>query len=489
MLQKQPISGPVIHFGLGEQTSADVVRVVWPNGTVRAEFEVKADQEVVTEQRLKASCPFLFAYNGKRMEFLKDAAPWGSAIGLRINTLGSAKIAATGEWYKIGREQLVPHDGYYDVRITAELWEVYYYDYVGLMAVDHPEGTEIFVDERFVVPPAKLGFTTVGTPHKIAKAVDDKGQDVTHFVAELDNKALANFGRGQYQGLTRDHYVEVELGDEAPKSGPLYLIARGSIHDTESSLNVAITQGTRWQARPMSLEVPDGGGGWKVVQSNLGFPAGRKKTVLFNLTDVFLPNTPRRVRIRTNLEIYWDQLLWAEGLSNDLTKTVTLSPMWTDLHYRGYSAIGRPDAGAPAPEIPDYEHLESTKQSWRDLIGYYTRYGEVNELLRGIDDRYVLVASGDELALRFQEQPPTPPGWVRDYIFMGDGWIKDGDYNSTFSKTVLPLPYHAKQEYIEKPGRLEDEWVYKQFPNDWVNYHTRYVAPDVFRNALRVSKH
>ena len=179
MLQKQPITGPLLHFGLGEQTSAEVVRVVWPNGTVRAEFEVKADQEVVTEQRLKASCPFLFAYNGKRMEFVKDAAPWGSAIGLRINTLGSAKIAATGEWYKIGRDQLVPHDGYYDIRITAELWEVYYYDYVALMPVDHPVGTEIFVDERFVIPPAKLGFTTVATPHKIARAVDDNGQDVT----------------------------------------------------------------------------------------------------------------------------------------------------------------------------------------------------------------------------------------------------------------------------------------------------------------------
>ena len=488
LLQKQVINGPIVHFGLGDQTSADVVRVVWPNGTVRAEFEVKADQEVVTEQRLKASCPFLFAYNGKRMEFLKDAAPWGSAIGLRINTLGSAKIAATGEWYKIGREQLVPHDGYYDVRITAELWEVYYYDYVGLMAVDHPEGTEVYVDERFVVPPEKLGYTTVRTPHKIAKAIDDKGQDVTDVVAELDNRALANFGRGQYQGLTRDHYIEVELGDDAPKSGPLYLIGRGSIHDTESSLNVAITQGTRWQAHPMSLEVPDGAGGWKVVQPNLGFPAGRKKTVLFNLTDVFVPNTPRRVRIRTTLEIYWDQLLWAEGLSNDQTKTVTLSPAGSDLHYRGYSAISRPDAGAPAPEIPDYEQVEATKQSWRDLIGYYTRYGDVNELLRGIDDRYVIVASGDELALRFPEQPAPPAGWVRDYIFMGDGWIKDGDYNSTFSKTVLPLPYHAKQEYVEKPTRLEDEWVYKQFPNDWVNYHTRYVAPDSFRNALRVRK-
>ena len=102
LVQKQPITGPQLHFGLGEQTGAEVVRVVWPNGTVRAEFGVKADQEVVTEQRLKASCPFLFAYNGKQMEFVKDAVPWGSAIGLRINTLGSANIAATGEWYKSG---------------------------------------------------------------------------------------------------------------------------------------------------------------------------------------------------------------------------------------------------------------------------------------------------------------------------------------------------------------------------------------------------
>ena len=158
-MQKQPITGPQVHFGLGEQTATDVVRVIWPNGAVRAEFDVKADQEVVTEQRLKGSCPFLFAYNGKQMEFVKDAVPWGSAIGLRINTLGSANIAATEEWYKIGRDQLVPRDGYYDLRITAELWEVYYYDHLALMTVDHPVGTEIFVDERFVIPPAKLAIT------------------------------------------------------------------------------------------------------------------------------------------------------------------------------------------------------------------------------------------------------------------------------------------------------------------------------------------
>jgi tetratricopeptide (TPR) repeat protein len=486
LVQKQPITGPLIHFGLGDQTSADVIRVVWPNGTVRAEFEVKADQEVLAEQRLKASCPFLFAYNGKQMEFVKDAVPWGSAIGLRINTIGSAKIAATGEWYKIRRDQLVPHDGYYDIRVTAELWEVYYYDYIALMPVDHPAGTEIFVDERFVVPPLKLGLTTVETPQKIARAVDDNGQDVTETLTTLDGKALDTFGRGQYQGLTRDHYVEVDLGEKAPQSGPLYLIAHGSIHDTESSVNVAITQGSRWHAQSMSLEVPDGRGGWTVAQSNLGFPAGRKKTVLFNLKDAFRPGTPRRVRLRTNLEIYWDQIEWARGLPEAPLKMQRLAPMATDLHYRGYSVIHRPDAGAP--EVPDYNTLSSTKQIWRDLVGYYTRFGEVSELLQGIDDRYVIVASGDEMSLRFPEQPPPPAGWVRDFVIIGDGWIKDGDYNSTFSRTVLPLPYHAKQEYVTQPGKLEDEWVYRRYPEDWQKFHTRYVTPDVFLNALKARK-
>ena len=123
LTQKLPITGPQLHFGLGEHTSSDVARIIWPNGSVRAEFALKADQEVLTEQRLKGSCPFLFAWNGTEMAFVKDAVPWGSAIGLRINSLGTASIAATQEWYKIRGDQLLPHNGYYDLRITGELWE------------------------------------------------------------------------------------------------------------------------------------------------------------------------------------------------------------------------------------------------------------------------------------------------------------------------------------------------------------------------------
>jgi hypothetical protein len=125
---------------------------------------------------------------------------------------------------------------------------------------------------------------------------------------------------------------------------------------------------------------------------------------------------------------------------------------------------------------------------WRDLIGYYTRFGDVRELLMRADDRYVIMNAGDEMSFRFAAPPAPPSGWVRDFVIAGDGWIKDGDYNSTFSKTVLPLPYHAKNLYITPPGRLEDEWVYQQHPEDWQTYHTRYVTPDVFQNAMRLKQ-
>jgi tetratricopeptide (TPR) repeat protein len=483
LVQMQPITGPQMHFGLGEQAGVDVARILWPNGSVRAEFALKADQEVVTEQRLKGSCPFLFAYNGRDMEFVKDAVPWGSAIGLRINSLGTARIAATEEWYKIPHDELAPHDGYYDLRITGELWETYYYDYLSLMTVDHPVGTEIFTDERFVVPAEKPRIITVATPHKIIRAIDDNGRDVTEIVRDLDNRYLDTFGRGQYQGVTRDHYVEIDLGDDLPTTGPLYLIAKGWVHPSDSSINVAISQGDHEQARPLSLEVPDGHGGWIVARPNLGFPAGRKKICLFDITNIFRTGMPHKVRLRTNLEVYWDSIEWARGLPDTAVRITHLAPSVADLHYRGYSVIHQTDNSSP--EIPDYNQLMNTTQIWRDLEGYYTRYGDVRELLAGVDDRYVIMNAGDEISLHFQAPSAAPAGWVRDYIIAGDGWIKDGDYNSTYSRNVLPLPHHDRTRYDTPPGRLEDEWVYRHHPEDWQTYQTRYVTSEVFQNELR----
>jgi hypothetical protein len=87
--------------------------------------------------------------------------------------------------------------------------------------------------------------------------------------------------------------------------------------------------------------------------------------------------------------------------------------------------------------------------------------------------------------LRFAAPGAPPEGWVRDYVLAGDGWIKDGDYNSTYSQAVLPYPYHAKREYDTPPGKLEDDWEYRNHKGDWQTYQTRYVTPGIFEEALR----
>ncbi|NIQ55169.1 MAG: hypothetical protein GWN71_17850, partial [Gammaproteobacteria bacterium] len=89
------------------------------------------------------------------------------------------------------------------------------------IAVDHPAGTEIFVDERFAVPPPSLEIRTTGPVRPIARARDHEGRDVTREVRARDGLYLDGFDLGRYQGIAADHHVEVALGPEAPRSGPL----------------------------------------------------------------------------------------------------------------------------------------------------------------------------------------------------------------------------------------------------------------------------
>jgi hypothetical protein len=443
---------------------------------------LKADQEILAKQRLKGSCPWLFAWDGRQMSFVKDGSPWSAALGLHINGQVVAGIYQTEEWFKIPGEALKPRDGFYDLRITGELWETYYIDHYSLMVVDHPEGTEIYTDERFAVPPPPLKLFTTAESQPFSSARDDRGADVSAIVRDLDQKYLDTFGRGPYQGLTRDHWVELELPENAPRTGPLYLLGTGWTHPTDATVNIAIGQNSIAQPRGLSIEVLDAHGNWVTARDNLGFPAGKMKTVVLDLTGIFPPGAPRKLRLRTNLEVYWDQLAWATA-SPDRNRIQHLNLSGAELRYRGFSAVKA--ANASSPELPDYNRISSTGQIWRDLEGYATRYGDITELLMKIDDRMVIVNAGDEVRLRFAAPDPPPAGWKRDYVMIGDGWIKDGDFNSVYSKTVLPLPYHGMKDYTAPPGKLEDDPAYQRHPGDWQNFHTRYVTPEIFQNALR----
>jgi hypothetical protein len=478
LVQKQLLAGGPVHFGLGDRERVDVARILWPNGVAQAEFDLDADAAIVAEQRLKGSCPWLFTWDGAGMRFVTDFL-WRSPVGLRINAQDTAGVVQTEDWVRIRGDQLVPRDGVYDLRITAELWETHFFDHVSLLAVDHPSDVDVFVDERFSIPAPDLVVRATTPPRTVTAAWDDAGRDVTDLVHDQDGRFLDTFALGRYQGVTAgEHSVEFELGDGVPSAGSVWLLAYGWIYPTDSSINVAIGQGDMAPPRGLALDVLEPSGAWRTVHSDLGFPAGKNKTIMVDISEV--ARGGRRLRLRTNLEIYWDWLGYAGGVEDADVRTTRLSPTRADLSYRGFSQTEF--VTARGPEVPVYEAIANTQQRWRDLEGYHTRFGDVRELLDGIDDRYVIMNAGDELRFEFSELPPPAAGWVRDFVLIGDGWVKDGDYNTAFSKTVGPLPSHDQTEYVMPPGgpALEADPLYQRYPEDWQRYHTRYVTPRAF---------
>jgi tetratricopeptide (TPR) repeat protein len=480
LVQTQVLTGSPLHFGLGTRTGIDVARIVWPNGVAQAEFRGGVDDAIVAEQRLKGSCPWVFAWDGSRMGFVTDFL-WRSPLGLRINAQDTAGVTQTEDWVKIAGDQLVARNGVYDIRITAELWETHFFDHVSLLVVDHPAETEIFVDERFSpAHPPSLAVNVMGQTRPVAHAWDQQGRDVTDLVTKRDGRYLASFERGQYQGIAKDHSVEFELG-EAGLRPDTTLLASGWIYPTDSSINVAIGQGGHVAPSGVSLEARVAGQ-WVVINPDLGFPAGKNKTMLVDLARV--PAGADRLRLRTNLEIYWDMLAVSQRSAVQV-QTTRLQPAAAELAFRGYSHTISPRG--EAPETPIYERLANTTQRWRDLVGYYTRFGDVNPLLASVDDRYVIMNAGDELRLRFPEHTPPPAGWRRDFVLIGDGWEKDGDFNTGYSETVLPLPSHARPDYgAGAPSLvLENDPIYRRHSGDWAEYHTRFVTPASFVRGLR----
>jgi hypothetical protein len=476
LYQKQLLTGGPVHVGLGEHPSVDVVRILWPNGVPQAEFGIAVDDTLVAEQRLKGSCPWLFTWDGTRMVFVTDFI-WRSPLGLRINAQDTAGVTQTEDWVRVRGDQLVPRDGHYDIRITAELWETHFFDRVALMAVDHPQGTDVFVDERFspASPPA-LAVHALEDLRPVTRATDDGGTDVTATIAAVDGKYLATFKRGRYQGIATDHFVELEIANVGPDT---LLVASGWIYPTDSSINVAIAQ-AGIAPRGLSLEAQNKDGSWRVVRDDLGFPAGKNKTILIDLKAV--AGAPR-IRLRTNLEIYWDSLRLASRTASPVRIT-RIDASSAELRYRGFSYTVSPRG--EAPETPEYDRLASTAPRWRDLTGYHTRFGDVRELVEKVDDRYVIMNAGDEMRLRFAEVPPPAVGWRRDFVVIGDGWEKDGDFNTDFSQTVLPLPSHDRPNYgaVTTSLALEDDPVYQRHRDDWQRYHTRYVTPQRFLRGL-----
>jgi tetratricopeptide (TPR) repeat protein len=457
LYQLRLVTDRVTHFGLGRDFKADVLRVRWPNGVWQTTFYPGTEADVLEQQVLKGSCPFLYVWDGHGFTFATDVM-WNSALGMplgimtREGGITSASPHASQEYLHVPSGLLQPRDGRYGLRLTEELWETAYLDELRLLTVDHPDSVQVYLNERFV-PAGRSSFRLyqVARPRPPVAATDELGNDLLPALRARDDVYAAALRPARYQGLTEMHDLVLDFGDLAGMDS-VFLFLTGWIFPTDASINFALAQspatasGRGGRVVPLHVDVRDAAGRWRTVISDLGFPAGKNKTIIADLTGKFL-SPDHRVRIRTNMEVYWDEAFVAATASASPVTVTTLPPVVADLRYRGFSRMYR-KGGRDGPQWYDYSSV-SWEPAWAPIAGTFTRYGDVRSLLDAADDMYAIFGPGDELALQFDgaAAPTLPPGWTRDFVLYSDAWLKDADLNTASGGTVGPLPFHGMSRY------------------------------------------
>ena len=185
------------------RAGAEVVRITWPNGVLQAEFDTRAGQTLKATQRLKGSCPWLFAWNGREMAFVTDLI-WRSPLGLRINAQATADVLMTEDWVKIRGDQLAPRDGAYDLRITAELWETHFFD-LDVAAGRRSSGRHRDLRRRAVRGAAADAGDRrrPGRSSRSRRCATIAAPTSAPLAARDDSRYVDFAGRGAYQGITR----------------------------------------------------------------------------------------------------------------------------------------------------------------------------------------------------------------------------------------------------------------------------------------------
>jgi tetratricopeptide (TPR) repeat protein len=435
---------PQILVGLGDAEGIDLLRILWPTGVLQDEIDLPHQHVIAMKEadRRGSSCPVLFAWDGHKYKMVTDVI--GAAVVGHWFTPTRRNTPNPGEWIKIDGAQLPPVNGKLSLRFMEPMEEVNYIDQLRLVAVDHPEDVEVNPDERFLDdPPFASGRVVASSGARLpVGAWDGAGRDVLEQVSQRDHSFASGFTPLPFDGFAKPHALTLDLGVVDAKA-PLRLLMTGYVnYFSATSLYAA------WQAgiKPISpyAEAQMPNGSWRRIAEDVGFPAGLERTIVVDLTGK-LPAGAHRIRLVTNLEIYWDQVL-IDNKAGAESRTTEAPLSRATLHFRGYPT--QIEGASPGDLDYDYDRVSLTGPFQRQR-GSYTRMGDVTALLTHVDDRYVIFGSGEEIAAEFDatKLPALAPHWERDYFFYANGFVKDMDWWDASPFTVAQLPFHSMSAY------------------------------------------
>ncbi len=502
-----------IVVGLGDAKEADVVRMLWPTGVLQDEIQVAGDkqQNFLEIDRRGSSCHTLFVWNGERYEFVADMLGAG-VVGHWIGP-NQRDIPRPVEWIKIDRgmirekedrsqsqnphfsqkqgemghpQKILPTTNdqrpttILSFRFMEPLEEAVYLYQVRLLAVDHATDVEVYPNEYFASNPPYPEFKVVVSrdAKPPAGAWDEHGHNVLPDL--LAHRYFGDFALTQFQGFAKPHSLTLDLG-EGYRGGPLWLLLHGEVqYFSANSMYAASQAGVQAISPYVEALVGDEGGAngkWKRVIDDMGFPAGGPRTMTADLTGK-LPLGTKKIRITTNLQVYWDNILIDRTKQDErnLAQSPRLTPiplLRADLGYHGYPL--KIEGTPPGNVQYIYEKVSATGPYTRPA-GTYTRYGDVLPLLTATDDKHAVFGSGDEVSLDFDPSnlPALSKGWVRDYFFAANGYEKDMDFYAAEGNYVAPLPFLSMGDYPYAPKKsfpLDDTHV-----NYLLEYNTRHMS-------------
>jgi hypothetical protein len=473
--QARIIEDDSVHFGLGA-SDAYSLRTIFVNGLTQGVLDPRSNQMLEEKQVLIGSCPFLYGWDGNQWELVTDLL-WNAPLGLQV-AKGKVLPDRRWEYLSLPKELMQPKDGFYELRITEELWESAYFDHVALLAIDHPAQTQWYSNEKVgpgsIAQPSIWGYTQT---FEALEVKDSRGNNWSNEVQRLDGVYAIPFEKQLKQGLVEPCYLEIDFG-AIDTSKSAQLILTGWIYPTDTSLNIHIDQNPDLEPpKPLSLWTVDATGEFRQTVPFSGFPGGKPKTIVIPLDGLF-ETQDHRIRLAHSSQIYWDQIRLGYGQSvpisqqdnpeqhtarlelgqgsenpvhkNDLSLN-WLTMVSAELHYRGFSR--EMPRMRHKPHWYDYQSV-MIEPAWPPLRGSFTRYGSVQEILEFNDDLLVIMGSGDEMVVRF-EMPNSalPDGWVRDFVLHSVGWDKDAAMNTLEGQSSLPLPFSKMNQY---PPGMDD---------------------------------
>ncbi|HET6576487.1 MAG TPA: FG-GAP-like repeat-containing protein, partial [Fimbriiglobus sp.] len=433
-------------LGLGRADAADAIRIRWPDGVPQSELNLSTCKltTIPETDRRGGSCPVLLAWDGERFRYVTDFLGAG-ALG-ETSADGTTRPPRPEESVKIEPGQLVPRNGRYIIKIAEPMDEMTYLDRLRLDVIDHPAGVEVHPDERFAAggpPPTQelLAFRERFAP---LKATDQRGRDVTAAVRVRDGNAVDEFAHRSWIGMAEDHSVEFDFGNQlaglADGKRVFLVLAGWTDYPYPEAIYAAAQAGVPMTAPVLERQTADGK--WEPL-GELGFPAGLPKVMTREVPGL-AGTKGLKLRVRTNLQIYWDQVYLAPAI--DAPPAISLPVSRATLVHRGFMKEVTP-AGKRTPAGYTDDRTEPVAVSrWR---GRLTRTGDVTALLTAVDDRFVLCGPGDEVTVEFDAAglPPVKPGHVRSFVLRTHGYCKDTAPFTATGGAVGPLPFAGMGSY------------------------------------------